>query len=270
MNEFGAPRDDALEDIAYLSRSSNRVQLLETLADSPHTRSELGDVTGASRTTLGRILAELEDRGWAERTVDGNYAATTRGEHVTREFTPLVEAMESIRDLGDAVNWLPSDELSIGLQHFSDATVIRSEPNAPMEMGRYHAELLRDATHVHTLTYIGPPAAVGEAAYDGVVSGRLAAEHVMAGGLVDYIRDHPEEPPPWQEYIEAGARVYRYEGHIPCHLFIADETVHLTKPETDPSGAVIESTNETVREWAIGLIETYREDAQRVEGETFT
>lgn len=268
MTESGASAGGALEDIAYLSRSENRVRILETLATASYARRDLAEETGTSRTTLGRILGEFEERGWAERTTDGTYAATRRGKHVAAEFGPLAAAFRTIRDLGEAVACLPVEELSIGLQHFSDATVRRPSPNEPLEPGRYLVELLADASSLHTLTFLSPPHGVGEAMADGVHSGRLAVEHVLAGGLVDHLRNQPEGPPRWREYVEAGANVYRYEGHIPCNLFVVDERVLVFSDRPDVPQA-IETDDETVHDWAVDLVEEYRDDAEPVEAESF-
>lgn len=266
----GASRE-ALEDIAYLARSENRVRILRTLTQSAYPRHDLEEVTGTSRTTLGRILGEFEGRGWAERTVDGTYTATPRGAHIVAAFDPLHGAMETVHSLGEAVALLPTDELSIGLHHFSDATVRRPAPNEPAEAGRGMADLLADASQFRTLTFIAPPVPVGEAMADGVLGGHLAAEHVLAGGLVPYLRDHPRGPPPWRAYLEAGACVYEYDGHIPCNLFVIDETVlvgNAGAEGTDPT-ALIESRNQAVRTWAHELIDRYCEDATEVEAESF-
>lgn len=268
MTESSVSAGDALEDIAYLSRSENRVQILEALATGAYARRDLAEETETSRTTLGRILGEFEERGWAERTTDGTYAATRRGEHVAAEFRPLATALETIRGLGEAVACLPAEELSIGLHHFSDATVRRPSPNEPLEPGRYLVELLADASTMYTLTFVAPPSPVGKAMADGVSSGRLTAEHVLAGGLVEHLRDQPEGPPPWREYVEAGANVYRYEGHIPCNLFVVDERVLVFSDRPDVPQA-IESDDDAVRAWALDLVEGYRDDAERVEAEAF-
>jgi DNA-binding HxlR family transcriptional regulator len=133
-----------LEDVAYLSRSGNRLQILDALATRAYARHELEARTTASRPTLRRILNELTERGWVERTVDGDYVATAKGEHVIAAFTPLVGAMQTVRRLGEAVAWLPTEELTIGLHHFSDATVRRASPNDPVAEASYLLDLLRD------------------------------------------------------------------------------------------------------------------------------
>lgn len=269
MGDPGTVRSEAVEDLAYLFRSRNRIQLLQRLAERSTSRRALGEVTGASRTTLGRILAEFEDRGWVERTTDGDFVATTTGKHVAGEVAPPVDSMVAIRQLGEAVTVLPTDEESIGLSHFSDATVIRPAPNAPPEVGGSHVDLLMDADQVYTLTYIGPPRRVREVAYERVADGQLGATHVLAGGLAEYLRGGEERARHWRKYLEAGARAYEYAGHVPCHLFVADETVHIGKPETDPSGLFVETTDEVVRDWAVDLIETYRAEAEPLQVDSF-
>jgi hypothetical protein len=103
---------------------------------------------------------------------------------------------------------------------------------------------------------------------NGVSSGQLTAEHVLAGGLIEHLREHSDGPPQWHDYITAGARVYYYDGHIPCNLFIVDGTVLLLNDRAN-AGEVIESENETVRSWAHELIATYREVAEPIEADTF-
>ena len=84
---------EALKEVAYLSRSANRVEILQTLTRESHTRRDLTELTGASRTTLDRIVNELEDRGWARRTDDGDYTATPAGDHLMAQLLPFVESV---------------------------------------------------------------------------------------------------------------------------------------------------------------------------------
>ena len=263
----GVPTD-ALEDIAYLSRSRNRVTILDALASGERTRRELDESIGVARTTLDRIVNEFEERGWAERTSDGAYVATPAGEHVAAEFAPLVGAMQGVRTLGDTVAWLPTEELSVGLHHFSDATLRLPEPNNTVAPAEHVTGLLREATEFSCLVRVAPPLAFEEAMRDGVVDGRLTAEHVITEGEFAYITGRPDRLRRWREYIEAGANVYRYEGDIPCNLFVVDGVVLLSDREPE-SCAFIESESEAVRSWARGTIETYRTEADPLTAEAF-
>lgn len=135
----------ALEDVEYLSRSANRVVILDALTRGPSARRELAEVTGVSRTTLDRIVNELESRGWAERTPEGTYTATPAGSHLMQQFRPFLDAVEALRQLDEAVAWLPEDELDVGLEHFSDAVVRRPQDGDPVEGVEYMTGLVRDA-----------------------------------------------------------------------------------------------------------------------------
>lgn len=259
-----------LADIAFLARSANRVRLLDTLSAEPYRRSTLTEVTDTPSTTIGRILNEFEEKGWVERASDGTYRATARGALVIDEFIPLVEAMETIQSLGEAADWLPSDELTIGTRHFSDATVLRSPPHAPLKTVEYLADLVRDASTFRVLTFLAPPSPVGNAMQEGTVNGELKMDLVLAGNLAEFLRDEHDQPPDWQEIVEAGARVYRYGGQIPCHLFIVDDKVLIMATEPEGQRAVIDSDNDTVLTSVNELLDDYREESEQVDEQFFT
>lgn len=262
----------ALEDVAYLSRSANRVRILVALADGPHTRRELMHKTGVSRTTLGRILNEFAECGWAERSTDGPYAATTTGEHVAAAFTPLVDAMAAVRSLGEAVAWLPASVHDVGLDAFRDATVRRPDPNAPLSFARELVDRIEDAESVRTLTYLAPPGhSVAEVLHNRIRDAGVTSEFVLAGGLAGHLAEDPERRPRWRESIDAGAVVYDYDGYISCNVFVIDGTVLVvnTSPEDGSPGAFVESDDPRVFEWADDLVTGYREDAERLDADTF-
>ena len=269
MGEPGVVPGRALGDVAYLARSENRVRILTALATGPHDRSELEETAGVARTTLGRVLGELEDRGWVERTSDGGYVATPTGELVVGEFVPLLEAMETIGALGDVAAWLPVEELSIGLGHFRDATVRRSTAHEPLGLVEYLAELVREASTFRVMTFLAPPSPVGEAIQEKVLEGELTMEGVLAGGLVEHLGDEDHQPPDWRESLEAGGRIYRYDGHVPCNLFVLDETALVVNDRPPGNTAAVESDDETVRAELNRLYETYRAEAERVDAEYF-
>lgn len=264
---------DALEDVAYLSRSANRLRILEALTGGPDTRRELAESTGSSRATLDRIVNELEERGWAERTTEGDYVATATGDRLMAQVRPFLESVQALARLDDAVTWLP-DDLSIGLHHFRDAAVRRPEGDDPIETVDYFVELARGADEIRVLTHLAAPMPLAQAMRDGLAAGELTATYVLTGGLVDYLRDSREHRTIWQDLLGAGASLHRYEDHIPCNLYVFGETVLVKKsrpgPIHDSYGVPIVSENEAVRSWATDLVEQYRADATRVSVEQFT
>lgn len=269
MSEPGGTHSEGgLADIAYLARSANRVEILDALTTGPHSSRDVEATTGISRSTLERILSELEERGWAERATDGGYTATAAGEFAVTEFTPLVDAMAALRTLGDAVAWLPRGELSIGLHHFSDATVRTPESNSVTAPAAYMTKLLREASEFACLVRIAPPLGFEIAMRDRAVTGELTTEHVVTEDELDYIAGQPDRVERWREYLASGVDVYCYDGDVPCNLFVIDETVLVVDREPEVC-AFVESDDETVRAWARDLIGTYRTEADRLHPETF-
>lgn len=272
VNEGNGIPTKALEDLAYLSRSANRVAILDALAKGAYTRRELEERTGVSRTTLDRIVNELEGRGWAERANNGTYVATSTGNHLMAQVRPFVDSVEAIRRLDEAVAWLPDDEMSIELHHFSDAIVRRPEEDDPMKTTDYFIDLIRDTAEFRALTHLAPPVSLSRAMRDRIVTEQVSAEYVLTDTVVNYLSDNHERRSRWRDMIESGADVYRDQGPIPCNLWIFDDIVLIKKsgPESiqESYGVPIESENVAVRSWAHDLIDRCRADAVRVDAET--
>jgi predicted transcriptional regulator len=271
MPENRAISPDALEDIAYLSRSPNRIRILHALSNGPYTRREVEEFTEASRTTLDRIVNELEERGWAERTTDGAYVATPVGNHLVEQFMPFIDSVVAIRQLDEAVAWVPTDELSISMQHFSDASVRWSAQTDPMETIDYFTDLIRETTEFRILTNLAAPVPFAEAIRDRIVSGRLTAEFVVADEIIEYMWAQPDRQKRWQEILEGDASMFRHEGTIPCNMYIFDDTVLIKKggaePIKDGYGVPIQCKNQRVLSWAHDLIDQYRNAATRIDTE---
>lgn len=283
MTADGDIPGDALDDVAYLARSENRVRVLRALTETVtkpgqqtpgYDRRGLADATGASRTTLGRVLSEFQDRGWAERNADGEYVATPQGEHVAAAFDPFVRSMETIRDLGDAVAALPTGELSlgpdgdipIGVHHFEDATIRQPESYDPTFFGRYFADLVADADEVYSVDYVATPEKMMAALEEELYSSGFVTKTVFAETLISHFRDHPGVGPNPEHLEFDGVEIYRYDGHVPCNVFVVDDTVLIENSQVTglPDGTIIESRDEVVREWAIGVVERYVDASERV------
>lgn len=277
---------EALADVVWLARSENRLLVLAVLTSTvtapgketpSYARRELAGLTGTSRTTLGRILSELEERGWAKRNTDGEYEATSRGQHVAAAFEPVVNSVAAIRHLGDAVALLPATELAVGptdeieidLRHFADATVNYPDGYDPTFFGRYFGDLVEGATSLHWIDYVATPEKMMDATAAELHDGDLSGAGVFPTFLVEHFRENPGVGPRRQDLAVEGMAVFEYEGHIPCNLFVIDDTVLIENSQVDecPDSTVIETRNETVRAWAMSVIERYIEASRQVDPE---
>lgn len=273
MGASDAVSADALDDIAYLARSANRVKLLDTLASGSYGRRELNERTGIPKTTIGRIVNEFQERDWIERTSDGEYTVTPAGAQVIAEFTPLIEAMMAIRKLGDMVAWLQASEQSIGLHHFSDATIRRPTPTDPMAPTAYYTERLRTADKFYCLVTVAPPVTFEITMTEEIQERNLTVEHIISDSEFRYICDHPDRLQRWRDYVDAGANVYRYDGEVPCNLVILDRTVYIAKTQSEYGEepyTLIETENEAVRSWAYDVITAHRTDAEQLGAMAFS
>ncbi len=261
--------DDVVEDMAYLSRSANRLRILERIATGSHTPRKLDELTGVPRSTLRRILTEMVERGWAKRTTEGEYTATQVGKNVSRETERYIRAIDAIRTLGEAVAWLPEEELTIGLHHFSDAIVQRPEPNAVGASDTRLIELFQVSDVFSCLVNTAPTVGLEQVMVESVVNGDLQTKHVITVDELDVLRQDADRAVRWTKYVEAGANLYCYDGSIPCIVLILDETVLLGNRRLE-SIAFIETENEVVRSWGHDLIEAYRKRSEPLDATAFT
>lgn len=261
MDGNGGSRTEALDHIAYLARSDHRAAVLSALRSRPYPRRDLEEETDTARTTLSRILTEFEDRGWAERTSDGTYAATPKGALVSADFERLVRSMETIDRFGTVADVLPTEELSIGVHHFSDATIHRNTNPEPAKIYDVWLSLLREADSLRMVTAVGPTKGLDEVIHDEAVAGGTAMDIVCSPDLFAHILS-PETghtpPEEVRERHEAGARLYRAASAIPCNLSLFDDRVFISNLAADTA---IETSNDTVRRWATEFFDAYLADA---------
>ncbi|MGM0685202.1 MAG: helix-turn-helix transcriptional regulator [Halobacteriota archaeon] len=250
-----------LEEIEFLARSQNRVEVLRLVAAEPHTRQELATATGASQATLGRILEDFADRSWVRR--DGRrYAATATGELVADGIGELIAVLETEGKLRPLVAFLPTEEFGFDLRHLADATVTvptRTRPSAPLRHVRdaiEGADTLRAFSHTlneQTLSTV----------HDQVTGGDYTFEAVLSPSALDALA---ADTSLWSQvralsrHANATIRVAR--GEIPVAALVADETVYLlVRDDHGVLRASLSTGSTPVREWATDRFDRYWERA---------
>lgn len=252
------------ETVSHLARSDHRVAVLRSLADGPRTRRDLHEETGSSQPTLGRVFGDFEDRGWVERH-GHEYALTPSGELVHDEFVELLEAVETVQRLGDALGELPAEELEgLDLRALADATVHRPEPGDTLSHIRRMESVWFEADTRRLLGSTLAPASMDErkqqARADLEAGRRLEVETIVSAEMVSVGMADPELRAMVREnWDPERMRAYLYDGPIPMILLVADDVVMLGP--TDENGiptAAVESTDERVREWVESRLDEYR------------
>ena len=254
----------ALEDVAFLALSENRVAILAVLSDEQtHTRDGLMDVTDVSRPTLARILDDLDERAWiTQRGQDCRI--TSLGLWVHEEFTGLLEMMSSARRLRDVERWLSTETLSFDLDRLADAFITvpsRNDPLAPMHRA---SELERTASRSRVLTHALPTPCL-DAHWEAITAGTQRFEAVVTPRVVETMAN-PTHTSRFEEVLEANrTTVFVYDDVIPDVVGINDGVVYFgVDDEKGAPLALIETDDEAVRRWAEETFESYRERASRL------
>lgn len=254
---------DPLEEIEFLARSGNRIELLDTLAERAYSRRELGEAVAASQPTIGRVLNDLSDRGWV--TYDGErYAATPTGRLVAAGITDLRERLAAESRLREIAGLLPA--VDVDLRAFGDATITTpssTRPGAPIQR---MLELLGATDRVWLLSHSFNRQKL-ELLHERTVDGTLTTEGVFAADAVEAVASDPALRGKLRAVLRADAAEIRtVEGDVPVALEVTDDRTHLLL--RDGEGVVrasMDTDDPTVRDWATGLHAEYWERASPVE-----
>lgn len=142
--------DDVLEPVSFLAGSSNRVAVLDALADGARTRDQLSEVIPASRVTVGRILDDFDDRWWVTAGESG-YELTHLGRLLHAAFDDLLREVRRIDDLEPLLPSFPR-ALDLDLTLLDDAEVVLARPSNPFSILRGQALRLKSADGLRLVT----------------------------------------------------------------------------------------------------------------------
>lgn len=259
----------ALDDIAFLANSANRVAVLQALTEAPRTRYELEDALGVSRATIGRILHDFEANAWIRRT-GKTYESTPLGTWVCDEFTGLLRVMETERRLREVMPWFPTDVVGFDIRWLRDAEIVRptqSNPTAPIERA---IELSRAGTHVQILT-TQVVASFFDLIRKDVVYGDTTLEGVATPGVYETIMNDPEMAAAFRDMCDAENAVFHVNDAVPLILHVVDDTVliGLIDNEGTPRAAVVSADN-TVYAWAVETFDACRAAAEPIDFDELT
>jgi predicted transcriptional regulator len=253
--------NSALDDVAFLALSENRIDLLTVLSDErTHTRDELMEATDVSRPTLARNLDDFEARAWITQHGQ-NAQITSLGTWVHGEFTDLLEMMDTARQLRTVEQWLSTDTLAFELDCLTDATVTLPSKNNPLAPMHRASELERTARRSRVLTHALPTPCL-DAHWEAITTGTHHFEAVVTPKVVEAMT-RPEHRSQFTDILTADqAAVFVYDGTIPDVVGINDGVVYFgVDDDRGAPLALIETDDATVRTWAEETFESYQEDA---------
>lgn len=254
--------ESSLGAVQYLANSANRVRVLSALLDERATRRELQDETGASRSTVARILEESESRGWVDST-GSRYWLTPLGTLMVNDFLAYLDTVEGVQRFDEMINQFPPHLFSLDFRHLRDAEVIEPTPADPAAPNSRAFELFRRASHYRGVTHTAFQHFV-KVISDRVEAGQLDYEHVFEKSFLEELRNDPERAAAWPMLTEG---TWQYDGTVPISIHIIDGRVliWLGRSREEIAG-LLESENAEVLAWAESLFEQYRSAAEPVTG----
>ncbi|ELZ27118.1 transcriptional regulator [Halogeometricum pallidum JCM 14848] len=253
-----------------MARSAHRVGVLEALSDGPTTRGRLGEATGASSPTMGRVLADFQDRQWVVRE-GATYALTPLGDFVADRFLDLRDAMEIEAKLRDIWRWLPHEMPGFSVELFADAVVSYPGPAYPYEPVERLSHLIESTTRMRGFDSIVYKSSNLETACGAILDG-MAFEYVFAPeALQGTFAWNPERMRAVAACDNAALFVH---DHLPggdrCGLGIVDDRAGICchDPETGALVAVVDTDAPAAREWALSTFERVKTEATPVDPTT--
>ena len=253
--------DAALADVEFLARSENRVRTLQLLAEGAHTRGELGETIGASQATLGRILEDFRERSWVRRTADA-YVATATGRLVAEAVTELLATVETEHQLRGVIEYLPTEAMTFDLDRLADATITTPSPTKPTAPLSRVLDLMGSTADLRAVSHTFNEQSLAVVT-DRVEAGEQTFRGVFGAGTIDALAVDERS---WEQLTDLAAaenaRIWVHDGEVPMAATVGDETVTLLlRDDSRLIQAAVESTDPTVRAWAIDAVEEYRRKA---------
>lgn len=253
-----------IEDIEFLARSDHRGRVLDALVERSCDRNDLRGSTGASSSTMGRILADFEDRHWIVR--DGSmYEPTPLGEFVADRFADLREAMGTERKLRDVWQWLPREMAGFTVDVFADAVVSYPGPGYPYQPVERVTQLVEET---ETMRAFGATEfksinleAVCQAVLDGMEYESIYTPEVLEATVAW----NPERV---AEAASCENCTILVHESLPdkdrCGIGLYDDRMGICchDQETGMLEAVVDTDTLEAREWAESVYERRREEAR--------
>lgn len=259
--------ESSIDEIEFLARSEHRTGVLEVLAQHQCNRNELCRSTGASSPTMGRILADFEERRWVVRN-GPIYELTPLGEFVADKYINFRRAMETERNLRDIVPLLPREMDDFAVDLLANATVSYPGPGYPYEPVDRFIQLIETTDRMRGFGTTVLEANALEAACRAIIDG-MEFEFIYPPDVIETIFDW--NPPLVAEASACENCTDLVHDDLPdgdwCGIAILDDRVCIccTDEDTGMLKAVIDTDSPETLAWGESIYERYRNEAVPLE-----
>ena len=260
----------AIEHISFLTRSESRVKILtHLLANGPTTQRAFRDELSSSRSTVTRALSALEDRGWVERTGDA-CRLTPQGHIVADGLDGLVDLVQATDELSTFIEWFPYAEYDVDIALFRGAEIITSTDPDPYAPSRKHAAAVQRASEFDMLLP-SIDLQIARTIEEPVVAGDLEVELLVSPGMEETIATGDFADALRTQIAAGGMTILVADETPPFYIGLSEDGTVQVGVEDDEGfpRALVESTDDGLREWAEDVYDSIRESAREKPIEEF-
>jgi DNA-binding MarR family transcriptional regulator len=251
--------DEVVETV--FRRAPVLARLVDGAADKPTLVADL-DV---SRSTVDRAVRELSVHGLVERR-GGRVGVTLAGRLAHEAFETYRSRTGDVLVARSLLSHLEPDS-EVDERVLEGATVLKMNPAGPGEPTDQTAEFTEDVGRLRALVQGITNSDGVEAVRDAVVEEGMVYEPVYGPGIAEFVRDHQLEP---VREMAATGRFRAFEtGPMPFGLYLADGdddvSVSIVVHDDDNyyRGSILVRHRDAF-EWAAGVYERYRRDADEI------
>lgn len=254
-------------DDEIIEKAVQRKPVLALLAEGPHHRRELQEKLDISKATCHRIIRSFDENDFLRRT-DQGYELTEFGQVVAeqvREFERTLNTASQLKPLLEAFN---SATVDFDIEPFTDATIIRPQPDDPTPPIHRYLELFREATFIRTLARKSfvPPLYLEEIFESGI-------EDDKDGGIVicpkSLAKEQITEYAEWHQTVEDKGFPIRYRiyDRSPFGMTIYDDDRVVLRAYDEETGTLVlsaDTDNPEALSWAEEVFDHYYERSEPV------
>jgi predicted transcriptional regulator len=240
---------------------ATREPFLRSILEEPKRKSELGDATDASRSTVDRAIRDLVGAGLIERRGD-EYRAAVAGRTVLQAVERYHRRLREVEDGIDVLRRVSAD-VDIADQFLDGASVSRPSPEVPDGMMQRVFDSLEPAEEVYCVTPIVLSGHIDQFR-EAAIAGEAPTSMVIDHAVVDQLLGASEAR---SEFLTAvdddGLELYRADVSLSYSLWITHEEAGIVLySDTGMRGIVVNDT-EAALEWATAQYERFAEAASR-------
>lgn len=247
----------------FIEKIGKRATILDSLLAETKDKRDLTDDLDISRSTINRGIRELEAVGAIEY-VDGEFVPTVCGQEAATKYRCFRDQMETIQHLEPFLRWIPPDEFDVDLEHLSEATLHLPDSSDPYAMINHHVDTLSETETIRAvLPFVGLHAT--EAVHERIVDHGSRSEIIVQPETAETMLSGDYERLTREMSTTGRLDVYVTERSIPYYLGRLDDLVQIGVDQHGEPRAILDSTDATVREWAVEKYQSFKRTAQPIE-----